>query len=266
MIDCSGDAHLRVSVPYEGGTLPGYLLGPDATGTARPTVVITNGSGGAVSDMWSPTIGGALARGWNAFVYDGPGQQSMLFERETPFRPDWENVLTPVIDAVAARTDVDEERLVGYGISQGGYWLPRALTREHRLKAAVIDPGVVDVSTSWTKPLGKSLTATLDKGDREKFTKYFSYALKFPVLRRTITFRSRPYRFDDWFDPYQQVRQYRLDPADAALIRRSPILRTSSSGPASPTSWPRSPAGEPTWSRLPRTRAPTSIASPWASC
>ncbi len=32
----------------------------------------------------------ALERSWNAFVYDGPGQQSLLFERGVPFRPDWE--------------------------------------------------------------------------------------------------------------------------------------------------------------------------------
>jgi hypothetical protein len=30
----------------------------------------------------------ALARGWNAFLFDGPGQQSMLFERNVPFRYD----------------------------------------------------------------------------------------------------------------------------------------------------------------------------------
>ena len=29
------------------------------------------------------------------FVFDGPGQQSMLFERGVPFRYDWEAVLTP---------------------------------------------------------------------------------------------------------------------------------------------------------------------------
>src|SRR6185437_69804 len=129
-VDCSGGAHLPLSVPYESTTLPGYLLRPDASGRARPTLVVTNGSDGAVSDLWTSAVAGALARDWNAFVYDGPGQQSMLFERETYFRPDWEAVLTPVIDLLAARADVDAARMTGYGISQGGYRLPRALAFE----------------------------------------------------------------------------------------------------------------------------------------
>jgi hypothetical protein len=56
------------------------------------------------------------------FVYDCPGQQSMLFERGAPFRYDWEAVLTPVIDTLVARPDVDASALAGYGISQGGFW------------------------------------------------------------------------------------------------------------------------------------------------
>ena len=71
-------------MPYDGATLPGYLLRPDDSGTPRPTLIMTNGSDGAISDMWGCGAAGALARGWNAFVYDGPGQQSMLFERDTP--------------------------------------------------------------------------------------------------------------------------------------------------------------------------------------
>lgn len=233
-LECAGGAHVRVDVPYEDTSMPGYLLRPDDSGAARPTVVITNGSDGALSDLWSPTIGGALARGWNAFVYDGPGQQSMLFERDIPFRPDWENVLTPVLDVLVARPDVDADRMAGYAVSQGGYWLPRALTQEHRLQAAVIDPGVVDVSASWTKSLGKSMTAMLDNGEQEKFDKYMELALKLPGLRRTLTFRARPYRHDGWFDLYQQVRQYRLD-ADAAATIRTPMLITS---PEDEQFWP----------------------------
>ena len=49
----------------------------------------------------------ALARGYNALVFDGPGQQSMLFERHIPFRPDWEHVITPVVDFLRQRPEVD---------------------------------------------------------------------------------------------------------------------------------------------------------------
>jgi 3-hydroxyacyl-CoA dehydrogenase, C-terminal domain len=121
LIDCSDSRFVRVEVPYEGTTLLGYLLRPDASGRARPTLVMTNGSDGPITAMWWAGAAEALDRGWNAFVYDGPGQQSMLFERGTTFRPDWEAVLTPVVDALVGRPDVDAAALTAYGISQPGY-------------------------------------------------------------------------------------------------------------------------------------------------
>lgn len=225
MIDCSGGHHERVSVPYEGATLPGYLLRPDATGHRRPTLVVTNGSDGALSGVWGEGAAAALARGWNAFVYDGPGQQSMLFERGVGFRPDWEAVLTPVVDALVAREDVDAERLTASAVSQGGYWLPRALASEHRFVAAVADPGVVDVSTAWTAHLPASMTAALDEGDRRAFERGMRWATLVPALRRTLRFRARPYVRDSWFDAFTEVRRYRLTPELAEGIR-TPLMIT----------------------------------------
>lgn len=225
-VDSSDGAYLRVSVPYEGGELPGYLLRPDSSGMPRPTLVITNGSDGAISDLWASAAAGALARGWNAFVYDGPGQQSMLFERHTFFRPDWEAVLTPVVDTLVARDDVDADRLTGYGISQAGYWLPRALAFEHRLRAAVADPGVVDLSASWTAPLSKGMRTMLVDGNRDAFNRDMGFATKLPGLRRTLTFRGRPYEHDDWFSLYENVLQYRITPELAQQIS-TPLLVTS---------------------------------------
>ena len=55
------------------------------------------------------------------------------------------------------RPDVDVSALTGYGVSQGGYWIPRAVAFERRLVAAVADPGVVDVSAGWTAHLPEAL-------------------------------------------------------------------------------------------------------------
>ncbi len=74
---------------------------PDAAGPPAD-VVMTNGSDGS----WPRCRQRAPPRPSTAagsFVYDGPGQQSMLFEREVPFRHNWEAVLTPVVDALVAR-------------------------------------------------------------------------------------------------------------------------------------------------------------------
>jgi hypothetical protein len=218
--------HERIEIPYEDTTLPGYLIRPDASGERRPTLVITNGSDGALTSVWAAGVAGALERGWNAVVYDGPGQQSMLFERNVAFRPDWEAVLTPVVDALVARSDVGP--LLAYGISQAGYWLPRALAFEHRFAAAVADPGVLDVSTSWTGQLPKEMIALLDSGQREVFDGFMAQVDADPATARTLAFRARPYGITDPFDLFIAVRGYQLR-AVADRIR-TPLLLTDPEG------------------------------------
>ena len=223
-IDASQGRFVRVPVPYEDTTLPGYLLRPDATGTARPTLVMTNGSDGSLPGLWGYGTAEALARGWNVFVFDGPGQQSMLFERGVPFRYDWEAVLTPVIDALAARPDVDASALTGYGVSQGGYWITRAVAFERRLVAAIADPGVVDVSVGWTAHLPPALLELLDSGQKDAFNAAMAKAAAgaSPQAARTLAFRSKPYGMTDPFDLFTEVRKYQV--GDVAGRISTPML------------------------------------------
>jgi hypothetical protein len=224
VIDASAGRFVPVQVPYEGTTLPGYLLRPDATGAARPTLVVTNGSDGSLPGLLGYGAAEALARGWNAFVFDGPGQQSMLFERGVPFRYDWEAVLTPVIDALVARPDVEPSALTGYGISQGGYWITRAVAFERRLVAAVADPGVVDVSAGWTAHLPPALLDLLNSGQKDAFNAAMAKAAANagPQAARTFAFRSKPYGQADPFDLFTEVRRYQV--RDVAGQITTPLL------------------------------------------
>ena len=223
VVDASQGRFVRVRVPHEGTTLPGYLLRPDDTGAARPTLVVTNGSDGSLPGLLGYGATEALHRGWNAFLFDGPGQQSMLFERGVPFRHDWEAVLTPVIDALVARPDVDSSALTGYGISQGGYWITRALAFEQRLVAAVADPGVVDVPAGWTAHLPAALLDLLNSGQKDAFNAVMAQAQAAnPEATRTMAFRSRPYGMTDPFDLFTEVRKYQV--RDVAGQITTPLL------------------------------------------
>jgi hypothetical protein len=222
VVDASQGTFVRVQVPYEGTTLPGYLLRPDGTGAARPTLVVTNGSDGSLPGLLGYGAKEALARGWNVFLFDGPGQQSMLFERGVPFRYDWEAVLTPVIDTLVARPDVDASALTGYAISQGGYWIARALAFEHRLVAAVADPGVADVSAGWTAHLPKPLLDMLDSGQKDAFNAAMAQATGDSEAARTLAFRGRPYGVTDPFDLFTEVRKYHV--RDVAARITTPLL------------------------------------------
>jgi hypothetical protein len=131
----------RVEIPYQGTTMPGYLFRPANSDVPRRTLIMNNGSDGPITSIWPPVSTGGVARGYNVLAFDGPGQQSMLFERNVPFRHDWEQVITPVVDFLLARPDVDPAGIVLYGISQAGYWRLRSIlrprdARDHPSRAA----------------------------------------------------------------------------------------------------------------------------------
>jgi len=162
----------------------------------------------------------------------------MLFERGVPFRPDFEAVLTPVLDAATAYPGVDPDRVVVYGISQGGYWVTRALAFEHRPAAAVVDPGVVDVAASWTGRMPHSLLKHLDAGDDRRFDKEMALGMRLsPGTARTWRFRARPYGTDGYAATVRAVRQY--DARDVAGRITTPLLITD---PEDEQFWPGQPA------------------------
>ena len=134
----------------------------------------------------------------------------MLFEHGMSFRYDREAVLTPVIDALAARPDVDAAALTGYGVSRGGCWIERALAFEHRLVAAAADPGVVDVSASWTGNLPAPLLDMLRSGRRDASNKAMAATDDNPQMARILAFRSRPYGITDRYDLFTEVQRYQV--------------------------------------------------------
>ena len=87
------------------------------------------------------------------FCFGGPGQGAVLYEQRVFMRPDWEAVLPPVVDVIAARADVDADKLILLGRSFGGYLAPRAAGQEQRFAALVVDPGQYDLGAGIDKRL-----------------------------------------------------------------------------------------------------------------
>ncbi|SNS97240.1 hypothetical protein SAMN04488107_4497 [Geodermatophilus saharensis] len=218
-----------VEIPYADAPLPGWFFTPPGGGR-RPTLVLNNGSDGPVTSLWPSLGAGAVARGYNVLVFDGPGQQSMLFERHVPFRHDWEAVITPVVDFLTARPDVDAGRIALYGISQGGYWVPRALAFEHRIAAGIADPGVYDVFAPWWAALPPPLRDCLDAGDRETFDRSMEEGLRqAPAAeQRDFAWRAKPYGLTSPFDVFTAARRYTLDGVVGSIT--APVLVTDPEG------------------------------------
>jgi 2,6-dihydroxypseudooxynicotine hydrolase len=90
-----------------------------------------------------------LDRGMAILAFDGPGQGEA--EYELPIRYDYENVVGPVIDWLSGRDDVDSQRIGLWGISLGGYYAPRTVAFEKRIKAAIANCGPYNWGALWDK-------------------------------------------------------------------------------------------------------------------
>ena len=92
-----------------------------------------------------------LLRGMAILAFDGPGQGEA--EYDFPIRYDYENVVAPVIDWLKANLceDADTDRIGIWGISLGGYYAPRTVAFEKRIRAAIANCGPYNWGALWEK-------------------------------------------------------------------------------------------------------------------
>jgi pimeloyl-ACP methyl ester carboxylesterase len=152
-----------VEIPFdEGTTFPAYFCRVDDSGRPRPTLVCTNGYDSTINEMYV-VFAGALSRGYNLLLFDGPGQGRPLIKQGIVVRPDWENVVRPVVDYALTRQEVDHDKVALMGWSFGGYLAPRAASGEHRLAACIADPGFWDLFEANKASLSALPRETFDK-------------------------------------------------------------------------------------------------------
>jgi pimeloyl-ACP methyl ester carboxylesterase len=133
-----------VDIPYENTTLPGYFYKVDNSGRTRPLLIVQTGFDGCQEELHPYAMEG-IKRGYNVLTFEGPGQGEVIRIQHIPFRPDWENVVIPVLDYAVSRPDVDKDRIALWGISLGGYLAPRGAAHEPRITALIADAGTYDI-------------------------------------------------------------------------------------------------------------------------
>ncbi|MBA0263965.1 alpha/beta fold hydrolase [Stenotrophomonas maltophilia] len=158
-ISMSGYPAERVEIPYEDGFLPGYFYRSPHAGEKAPLLIVTPGR-----DTWAEdtrwVCEGALQRGIHCLTYDGPGQGFALRLNNLTFRPDWEKVVSPLIDfALEKFSEIDASKIALMGLSFGGYLAPRAAAFDKRIKLCITDPGNI----SWGREIIKQLEPLADR-------------------------------------------------------------------------------------------------------
>jgi 2,6-dihydroxypseudooxynicotine hydrolase len=141
-LDPSGE---RLEIPVPGGTAYANLRRPPGV-DLPPYVVIIPGLDSTKEEFFYFEQS-FLDRGMATISLDGPGQGETGLT--LPIRPDYEVAVSPLLDLLAGRNDLDHERIGVAGVSLGGYYAPRAVAYEPRVAAVVGISGPFRFGDMW---------------------------------------------------------------------------------------------------------------------
>jgi hypothetical protein len=176
---CRAPAVERLPVTFDGVELRAWRFRGSGRPGRHPTLLIHNGLGSPLSDVFMTGAADAMLRGWDAIVFDGPGQGHARFVDGLGPVDDWGPVGIAVLDAALALGDVDPERVVASGIADGGFLAAVHGAADPRIAALVCDPGVIrpidgaigglpeDLATAWRA--GESVDAMAERDRETKF-------------------------------------------------------------------------------------------------
>jgi len=163
-----------VKIPYEGSYLPGYFIKSSYLKDDKaPLLIINNGFDGTKEETCYQTGFEAAEMGYNVLVFDGPGQGETIYNQKLFFRYDWEKVITPAIDFGLTLDGVDKDKIAIYGISMGGYLIPRAAAFDSRAKACIANGGVSNFYEPFVRNFPKDFIA-LNDSNPEQFNQEFT--------------------------------------------------------------------------------------------
>ncbi|KAH8681941.1 Alpha/Beta hydrolase protein [Xylariales sp. PMI_506] len=139
------------------------------TTTKIPTVIVGTGYDGSQEALYHSLGRSILDRGWNYVSYEGPGQPTVRRQQNIGFIENWWDVVTPVVDYLETRGDVDVSRIGLIGESFGGTLAPRAASREHRVSAVAAIDGVTNLQAAITAQLPDALNALFASGNASAY-------------------------------------------------------------------------------------------------
>lgn len=137
-------------IPYEHGVvLPAYLYLPHHSNRLPgkiPVMVNTVGGDATQEEIYFIQPAAGVKLGYAVLTFEGPGQGIVLRRDRVPMRPDWEAVISIVLDFFVDYVgqhpgyDIDLDRIVLAGSSVGAYLALRGAS-DPRVKACVsVDP------------------------------------------------------------------------------------------------------------------------------
>lgn len=168
--------NFSIPVIFYGSGLPGK----------QPTLILGNGYDGSQEELYHVWVKAALERGMNVITYEGPGQPTVRRQQDLGFIPNWEAVVTPVVDYALTRKEVDADALGLVGLSFGGYLAPRAAAFEHRLAAVMAVDGLFKPGLQTLLQFPPEMQAMFNSSNATGFNFYMNQFLASPDAETSI--------------------------------------------------------------------------------
>ncbi len=133
-----------IRVPFEDTYLPGCFIKAATSEQKSKTIIAIGGAETFFMDLYFQIGPSAIKRGYNFITVDIPGQGILPAEAQF-FRPDTEKPIGAILDYAYSRPEVDTNLIAAYGISGGGYYVPRASAYDKRIKACISNCAVTNI-------------------------------------------------------------------------------------------------------------------------
>lgn len=127
----------ELDLTVDGTRLTAYFFAPPGAGARRPVLLLPCGYDSTAEEGFG-LVPAALARGYAAVTFEGPGQGAALIRDHLTIRPEFERVVGPLVDLLLDREDVGDLVLVGRSFA--GFLAARAAAYVPRIAALVLDP------------------------------------------------------------------------------------------------------------------------------
>jgi dienelactone hydrolase len=123
-----------ITIRRDGREAVGYLRLPKgASASQRVPAVLVMCGGDMYKEDREKYAEGAMAEGMAALVVDAPGTGQTTFDHAPEAVVAWQAAL----DALAARAEIDGNRLGAFGVSRGGLWVMRLAAHDSRIKGLI---------------------------------------------------------------------------------------------------------------------------------
>jgi dipeptidyl aminopeptidase/acylaminoacyl peptidase len=142
-----------VEVPYEGTSLPAYLVHAEDGAGRVPAVVFFDGFDITKEIQYFKGVPDLVRRGIACLVVDGPGNGESIRFRNLPLHHETERYATAAYEYLAARPEIDPARIGVMAISLGGYYAPRAAAFERRFACCIAWGAQWDYHATWKERL-----------------------------------------------------------------------------------------------------------------